>query len=166
MMKYPWGMSTVLVRSIESLTAHEFAALLLCSGHAKYATLCLNAPLTGQDLINCNESDLEKWDFLPASCPPSCPCQAAGGRRSSSLLESACGEEPAWLAEAQEELAVSSIAVAVEDELEATALESTEEPDWLAAAQEELVVIGSTLIVKKQQQHDVEKQLKSALSAC
>ena len=84
------------------------------------------------------------------------------------LLESACGEEPAWLAEAQEELAVSSIAVAVEDELPTTALESTEEPDWLAAAQEELVVgLESSDLdsEKKQQQHDVEKQLKERLEA-
>ena len=48
------------MRTLDSLSSHEFAALLLCSGHAKYATLCLNTPLSGQDFLNCSESDLEE----------------------------------------------------------------------------------------------------------
>ena len=51
---------TSTMRTLDSLSSHEFAALLLCSGHAKYATLCLNTPLSGQDFLNCSESDLEE----------------------------------------------------------------------------------------------------------
>jgi hypothetical protein len=136
------------MRDLDTLTSQEVAALLFCTGHAQYATLCMNVPITGKYLGLCNDSKLEEIGIthrphrlsilalvekLQSEGVPAC------------LFESEWIEEPAWLAAAEEDL----ITAADPEDPEMTqssgsihsghpAIEAGEEPDWLSAAHDEL----------------------------
>ena len=122
-------------RPLEDLTENDVARLLTRSGHGKYASLCLEVPLTGRDLSHCCEGDLEEIGV--AFRPHRLSILELANRLRSSGVPAALllgsGEDgaelPAWLASAQQSL----MDVAAD-----RSMGGGTEPAWLVDAESQL----------------------------